>query len=263
MKRFYYGLFSGLRREILAGLPAGKTGINSKGDVTKYFDKHTESVIIRALKKHVKFRAEIISEELKKPLLINPGAKTGKHYIIIDPVDGSDNYLAGTHFAALAIAVFDDNLNPVHSFAGNYYSGDSMYADSRALYFNGKKIKRPFAKPPKELLLLAVSDTKPKKPAEFMALVNEFDIIRSFGATAGEMLYVVKGEAKAFVDIRGKLTLENFAPFFLAARHAGLKMTDEKGRPFTLKSLSMTKGYKLVFSHPAYLKKIVKHTARI
>jgi fructose-1,6-bisphosphatase/inositol monophosphatase family enzyme len=263
MKGIFETVFKKCRRLILAGMPATRVGINSKGDVTKYFDKRTENLIITELKKNIKFKAQIISEELRKPLLINPGAKTRMRHIIIDPVDGSDNYLAGTHFVALAIAVFDENLKPLYSFAGNYYSGDYVYADTKAMYFNGRKIKKPFIKPPKELLLLAITDTKAKKPFEFMSLINEFDIIRSFGATAGELLYVVKGEAKAFVDIRGKLTLENFAPFFLVAEHAGLKMTDEKGKRMKLTSLSMTRGYKLVFSQPAYLKKIIKHTARI
>jgi fructose-1,6-bisphosphatase/inositol monophosphatase family enzyme len=263
MKRFFLTLFSALRKKIIAGLPAGKMGINMKGDVTKYFDKYAENTIISALKKHAKFKAKIISEELKKPFIINPRAKTRMHYIIIDPVDGSDNYLAGTPFVAVAIAVFDEALEPVYSFAGNYYTGDNFFSDRHNLYFNGRKIKKPFIKPPKELLVLAVSDTKPKDPAEFMALVNEFDIVRSFGATAGEMLYVAKGEAKAFADLRGKLTLENFAPYFLAAGHLGLKMTDEKGRDMKLKSLSMTKGYKLVFAQPDYLKKIIKHARRV
>jgi fructose-1,6-bisphosphatase/inositol monophosphatase family enzyme len=263
MRVLFGQVFKKARHLILAGLPAGRVGINNKGDVTKFFDKRIENLIISQIRKHVKFRARIISEELQNPLLINPTARTALNYIVIDPVDGSDNYLAGTHFVALAIAVFDENLKPLYSFAGNYYTGDYVYADTKALYFNGKKIKKPFIKPPKELLLLAVSDTKAKKPSGFMSLINEFDIIRSFGATAGELLYVVKGEAKAFVDIRGKLTLENFAPFFLVAEHAGLKMTDEKGKSMKLTSLSMTRGYKLVFSQPEYLKKIIKRTARI
>jgi fructose-1,6-bisphosphatase/inositol monophosphatase family enzyme len=262
MKSFFRRLFNTLSARILAGMPAEKTGINAKGDVTKFFDKHTENLIISALKKNVEFRAQVISEELDKPLVINPRASTGMHYIIIDPVDGSDNYMAKTPFVAVAVAVFDEKLRPKYSFAGNYYTCDWVYADRQGVAFNGKRIRKPFLNPPKELLILAVSDTKPKKPSEFMALVNEFDIVRSFGATAGEMLYVVKGEAKAFADLRGKLTLENFAPYFLIAEKLGLKMTDENGSDMALKSLSMTKGYKLVFSQPEYLKKITRHTRK-
>ena len=263
MRRLFKSVFNKTRRLILKGMPATRVGKNAKGDITKYFDKHTENLIISELKRNIKFKAQIISEELKKPFLINPSAKTRMRYIIIDPVDGSDNYLAGTHFVAVAIAVFDAELKPVYSFAGNYYTGDCVYADAKALYFNDRKIRKPFIRPPKELLLLAVTDITAKRPAEFMSLVREFDIIRSFGATVGELLYVVKGEAKAFVDIRGKLTLENFAPFFLVARHAGIIMTDEKGRDIKLSSLSLTKEYKLVFSQPAFLKKILKHTGCI
>jgi fructose-1,6-bisphosphatase/inositol monophosphatase family enzyme len=283
MQRLFGSIYKKTRRLILHGMPATRIGINTKGDVTKYFDKHTENVIISELKKHVKFKARIISEELKKPIIINPDktdmrraqrVSTGRtrrtqcvstekpmHYIIIDPVDGSDNYLARVPFVAIAIAVFDEKLQPVYSLAGNYYTGDFIYADREAAYFNGRRIRKPFIKPPKDLLILTVSKTKTKKPEKFMELANKFNIVRSFGATAGEMLLVVKGEAKAFVDVRGSLTLENFAPYFLIAKHAGLRMTDENGREMKLKSLSMKKGYKMVFAQPAFLKKIVKLTA--
>ncbi len=260
MRKVFESIFRAAQSKILRGLPSRPIGKNQKGDIIKYFDKHIENLIISSLKKNIKFRAQIISEEIDKPFIMNPKAKTELYYIIIDPVDGSDNYLAGTHFAALAIAVFDENLEPVYSLAGNYYSGDYIYADKKAAYFNDKKFKKPFIGPARELLMLTVSKTKLKKPSNLLALINAFDIVRSFGATVGEMIYVAKGEAKAFVDIRGRLTLENFAPFFLIARHLGLKMTDEKGKDMKLKSLSMKKGYKMVFSQPKFLKKIIKYT---
>jgi fructose-1,6-bisphosphatase/inositol monophosphatase family enzyme len=263
MRGMFEAIFKKTRRLIISGLPAGRVGINTKGDVTKYFDKKVENEIIFEIKKHVKFRACIISEEIKNPFIINPHAKTGLHYIVIDPVDGSDNYLARVPFVATAIAVFDDKLRPVYSFVGNYYTGDFIYADKKAAFFNSKKFKGPFIRPPKDLLILTVSKTKTKNPAKFMALADKFDIVRSFGATAGEMLLVAKGEAKAFVDVRGSLTLENFAPYFLIARHAGLKMTDHTGRDIKLTSLSMKKGYKLIFARRSFLDKITAETRLI
>lgn len=263
MKGALEAIFKKTRRLILSGLPAGRIGINVKGDVTKYFDKKVENVIISEIKKHIRFRACIISEEIKNPFIINSRARTPLHYIVIDPVDGSDNYLARVPFVAVAIAVFDDRLQPVYSFAGNYYTGDSIYADRKAAFFNSKKFRGPFIRPPKELLVLTVSKTRTKKPGRFMALANKFDIVRSFGATAGEMLLVAKGEAKAFVDVRGTLTLENFAPYFLIARHAGLKMTDHTGKDLKPGSLSMKKGYKIVFSQKSFLNRIVSETRLI
>ncbi|HRU38505.1 MAG TPA: inositol monophosphatase family protein, partial [Candidatus Goldiibacteriota bacterium] len=240
-----------------------RVGVNPKGDVTKYFDSRINGLIIGKLRKKTPVNLRIVSEELSENPLITVRKCAPYYSIIIDPVDGSDNYMAKTPFVAMALAVFDDKLRPVCSFAGNYYTSDTMYADTKAVYFNGNRIKRPFRKPAKDLLLLSVSVTRPKYPKKFISVINEFDIVRSFGATAGEMLYVVKGEASAFVDMRGKLTLENFAPFFLAAKHLGLELTDEKGRAIELRSLSLTKGYKLVFAAPAALKKITRHSARL
>jgi myo-inositol-1(or 4)-monophosphatase len=72
--------------------------------------------------------------------------------------------------------------------------------------------------------------------------------IRALGATAGEMLLVARGDVDAFIDIRDKLTLENFAPFFLIAKHTDSILTDEKGQKIKINDLSLSKGYNIIFS---------------
>ena len=73
--------------------------------------------------------------------------------------------------------------------------------------------------------------------------------MRSLGATIGELILTIKGGAKTFIDIRNKLTPENFAPFFLIAGHTKACFTDEYGKPFRLKSKLLTDEYNVVFSN--------------
>jgi myo-inositol-1(or 4)-monophosphatase len=250
MKTVFSRIFKTLRKDVIKGLSSKKVGINSKGDITKYFDKFCETKIISILKKSG-IKAVVISEELKKPVIINPSMKSGQHYIIIDPVDGSDNYLSGVPFVCLGIAVFDSAMEPIYSLAGNYYTGDWFYADRKSLYLNGRKFNpAKAAKKPEDIIYFAFTDTVVNLDNEFREIfLHSSGKVRSLGATIGELMLVIKGGAKSLVDVRGKLTPENFAPFFLITRHTKACFTDERGNVLKLRSKLLTDEYNVVFSN--------------
>jgi myo-inositol-1(or 4)-monophosphatase len=244
-------IFFTVKKKVLRGLSSRKVGINSKGDITKYFDKYSENLIISMFRKGCGIKASIISEELDKPLLINNHLGGPMHYVIIDPVDGSDNYLSGVPFVCLGIAVFDENMEPVYSLAGNYYTGDYFYADRKKLLLNGRKFDAAkAAKDPADIYYFAFTDTTVGLDNRFRKVfLHSSGKVRSLGATIGELMLVIKGGSKCFIDIRGKLTPENFAPFFLIARHTKCVFTDARGNPFFLRSKLLTDGYDVVFSN--------------
>ena len=250
MRLILTGIFKALRKKILKGLPAHKTGVNNKGDVTKYFDSYSEGFIIKKLAKSG-LKATIISEELEKPVVINSKSASPMTYVIIDPVDGSDNYLSGVPFVCLGIAVFDENMEPLYSLAGNYYTGDFFYADRKKLLLNRKKFDaQKAAENPNDIIYFAFTDTAVNLSNEFRKIfLYESGKVRSLGATIGELILTIKGGAKSFVDIRNKLTPENFAPFFLIVKHTGACFTDEHGDIFRLKNKLLTDGYNVVFSN--------------
>lgn len=255
MFEILYNIFIDCRRHILNDLSKKEIKKNKKGDITKYFDKFIENLIISLLKKNCKLKAKILSEELGKTIEINENFPGNYNYIIIDPVDGSDNYVASIPFVCMGLSFFDDKKNPIYSFVGNYYSGDWIYADKKKILLN-KKCYEKKDNNNKKMLIFTFSKLKLK--ANVWNIFNDFDIIRSLGATIGEMILVTQGSAEAFVDIRGKLTLENFAPFFLISRHFGLKLTDERGNDIILNDYSITKKYKILFAKPKVLKKLLK-----
>ena len=252
-----YSIFSECRKYILRGLPKQGISKNKKGDVTKYFDKFIENKIISKLKIKCKLKAKLISEEQKNEIEINKNFSGDYNYIIIDPVDGSDNYSASIPFVCFGVAIFNNKKEPIYSFAGNYYSGDFIYADKNKILFNNKQKNLHHKQSFKKILIFTFSKSKIKNHIKFQRLINDFDLIRSLGATIGEMILVSKSIADAFVDVRGKLTFENFAPFFLIARHLDLKLTDEKGKDLSVNNFSLTKKYKIIFANSKVSKEIV------
>ena len=263
MRTVLESIYRGLRPRILHGISPRKVGVNNKGDVTKYFDRFSEKYIISALRKRSGIRATIISEELEKPLVINARLKTPMHYVIIDPVDGSDNYLSGVPFVCLGIAVFDERMEPLYSLAGNYYTGDCFYADRQKLLLNGKKFDANKAsKSPADIYYYAFTDTSVKMTEKFRKVfLLSSGKVRSLGATIGELILVIKGGSRCFIDIRGKLTPENFAPFFLIVKHTNAVFTDTSGREFRLRSKKLTDEYDVVFAnnrkqHRIFIKKL-------
>ncbi|MCX7698136.1 MAG: hypothetical protein N2114_01555 [Candidatus Goldbacteria bacterium] len=256
MFKVLYNIFIECRSYILKGLSAKTLIRNKKGDLTKYFDKFIENKIITELKNKCPLKAQIISEELSKSVKINKSKSGNYNYIIIDPVDGSDNYTIKIPFVCMGISIFDDKFNPIYSFVGNYYSCDWIYADENKIVFN-KKYKHNYDERNKKLLIFTFS--KLKLNMKMQNLLTKFDIIRSLGATIGEMMLVAMNRAEAFIDIRGKLTFENFAPFFLIAKHTSLKLVNEKGEEIKLKNFSLTKKYKIIFTNEKNLKSIIKN----
>jgi fructose-1,6-bisphosphatase/inositol monophosphatase family enzyme len=255
MEKLLSGIFFALRKSILKGLSPKAIGVNNKGDVTKYFDRYCEKFIIGKLRASG-LKAVIISEELPEPITINPQKKFPFYYCIIDPVDGSDNYLSGVPFVCLGIALFDENMEPVYSLAANYYTGDWFYADRKTLKLNGRKfIEKPVAKI-NGLIYFAFHNTSIKVDGVFNRLfLQGADKARSMGSTIGEIMTVIKGGAKSFIDIRDGLTPENFAPFFLIARHLRGAFTNEHGKEFKLRNLKLTETYNVIFSNTAEIHK--------
>ncbi len=265
MKKILTNVFKEICKRLLKGLSNQEIGKNAKGQTTKYFDKHTENHVISILKQKIKFKAFIISEESKERIVINENMGNKPYYIIIDPVDGSDNYANGIPFVSFGLAIFDYGLKPVYSFVGNYYTGDYIYSNKKRIFLNGGKFNKIIIKKQDrgKLLFLAVKNSKFKHKDRLFNFLGKFESVRCLGSTIGEIILVIKGKATAFMDYRNELTLENFAPFLLISKLGGCEISDENGNEIILKSLSMTKPYNIIISnnkaiHDEILEKLKK-----
>jgi len=240
MRQGLTALFRELSKSLGKGLSTKPVGENSKGQTTKYFDVFAEKKIISFLIEKFPFACRIISEEKQHPLYSNTESK--KNYtIIIDPVDGSDNYMNGVPFVCMGIAVFDPEGKPYMSFCGNYYSGEYFYADRKNFYSSFRINKKAC-----NSLLYTLSGIKAKQAEKLPGLIKSYSTVRSFGATIGELMLVMKGAYSAFADVREKLTLENFAPFFLAEKHGKIVLSGKNGMKIKFNDYSLSAGYSLL-----------------
>nr|MBP7793084.1 hypothetical protein [Candidatus Goldiibacteriota bacterium] len=142
MFKTLFNIFNECRRCVLKGLPDKAIKRNKKGDITKYFDKYVENLIISKLKEKCRLKAKILSEESDKITEINKEKQGNYNYVIIDPVDGSDNYSADIPFVCMGISIFNDRKQPFYSFVGNYFSGDWIYSAKKWLISNNDYLQR-------------------------------------------------------------------------------------------------------------------------
>jgi myo-inositol-1(or 4)-monophosphatase len=162
------------------------------GDFVSSADKRTEEILINELQKaHSEYG--IITEESG---IINKTNK--KNRWIIDPIDGTMNFLNGVPQFAISIGYEEDNeikcgviFNPIMNEMFCAEKGNGAYLNnSRIRVSNKKKIK--------DALLVTggpkgESKIKNKIFSEYINISNNVSNVRKFGSAALDMAYVACG----------------------------------------------------------------------
>ena len=168
--------------------------VSSKGpgDFVSSADKRTEKTIIDELQKaHPEYG--IISEETG---IINKS--NTKNRWIIDPIDGTMNFLNGVPQFAISIGYEEDNeikcgviFNPIM---------DEMFCAEKGngAYLNNSRIRVSNKKNLKDALLVTggpngASKIKDKIFSEYINVSNNVSNVRKFGSAALDMAYVACG----------------------------------------------------------------------
>ncbi len=162
---------------------------------TKVVDEIAEKAVINFLKKN-KFQAIIYTEEAKYVSIHDDP----KYSVILDPVDGSYNAIAGIPFYSISIAI-SKNLEPklgdveygiVYNLANEevfeFFEGKS--------YYNFKEIK-----PKKNFRDKTIAVVKIVKEEDFR-YIPIFDVVRTFGSIALELCYLVLDRLDAVINMK-------------------------------------------------------------
>ena len=162
------------------------------GDFVTSADKRTEKILIEELQK-VNADYGIVSEEAG---LINKS--NNKNKWIIDPIDGTMNFLNGVPQFAISIGYEEDQeikcgviFNPVTNEMFSAEKGNGAYLNnSRIRVSNKKKII--------DSLLVTggpkyASDIKDKIFSEYVEVSKNVSNVRKFGSAALDMAYVASG----------------------------------------------------------------------
>lgn len=200
---------------------------DDKSFVTKA-DREAEDAIIKVIKASFPEHA-IVAEESGEQ-------KTNSSYSwIIDPLDGTSNFLNGIPIFSVSIGVYK-NGEPLA--AAVYHPptrGMFAAAQRRGTFFNGKKVSVSKQEAMAGLVTFGTgrqTSDGAQFDALFSGLRSVFKSRRNLGSTALEMAYIARGGVEATVSI-GTETW-NHAAGALLVLEAGGKIMDFTGKPWKL-----------------------------
>jgi myo-inositol-1(or 4)-monophosphatase len=201
-------------------------GIGASGDKTLLADKKAEEELIRALDKVDGIR--LLSEEAGDKG--DPGSRV---VAVLDPLDGSANFERGIPFYCTSVAVVEGNSLKGVSFGmvRNLVNGDLYLARrGKGATKNGRRLRNQ--KPVSlsdSVVDIDMSRGAPQLVARLGPLVSAVRRQVHYGANALELCMLADGRIDAFVDLRGKMRVTDFAASYLIAREAGAIITDGEG----------------------------------
>ena len=210
-----------------------QVSIKGPADFVSKADKNSERIIVQSLTRD---RPEygIITEEAGE---INFAPKE-EPYFIIDPLDGTTNFLHGLGHFAISIG-FAEQDKLIAAMVHDPIRGEYFYAeDKKGAFLNGRKIKTAKRNIP-ELGLFATGIPFKKHDDEyrikFTRQLNRFmektSGVRRFGAASLDLAYIAAGRYDGYWE--NDLQVWDIAAGILLVREAGGVVTDFKGRSIT------------------------------
>ena len=233
-------LFKEIKAERYA--PGRKTaiGIGAAGDKTFPVDSLAEEIIVAGLKA-LKEPLTIISEEMGVIELNNGGPR-----VLIDPVDGSRNAVAGIPFYCTSIAFSNGNtLGDVSlSYIINLVNGDEFWAEKGSgAWLNGRRIHTQ-----EDDIFSIVSYEAPVPGNDIPAIIpllSQSRKARCLGATALDLAYLASGAVSVFVTPSLSRSFD-FAGGWLLVKEAGGVITDTSGAQIEKITLGLGKSSSLL-----------------
>jgi len=195
----------------------------ASGDKTYPIDRMAEDVIISELDSSG-LPCSIISEEYGFKEIRGGGKK-----VLIDPIDGSKNAIAGIPFYCTSIAVADgDTIGSVEiAYVVNLINGDEFWAErGSGAFMNGEKVS---TQRDDEFSLIAYEAQSPSQDiARILPLLSRSRKTRCLGATALDLSYLACGAVSVFVNPSLSRSFD-FAGGLLLVREAGGTVTNLEG----------------------------------
>ena len=215
-------------------------GTGAAGDKTFAIDILAEEIVVAGLKA-LQEPLTIVSEEMGLIELQGGGTR-----VVVDPIDGSKNAVAGIPFFCTSIAVSDgDILGKVRlSYVINLSNGDEFWAEAGSgAWLNGKRLRT------QDDELLSLVSYEAQVPAKdipaLMPLLSQARKTRCLGATALDLAYLASGASSIFVTPSLSRSFD-FAGGWLLAKEAGAIITDITGEDIENVPLDLKKSSSLL-----------------
>lgn len=207
-------------------------GLNAKGDRVKWFDLAADEAIHEFVEKQFPYPVRLWSEEGAPR---GPAGGESEFTMVVDPVDGSDNFSRGIAPAGVAIALIPSGL-PVSvatvqfALVGDLYTGSTLVATrGGGAYVDGRRIEsRPAVRLEEAIISCELNHFAIGSP--LASVLARAGGVRVFGCATRALTMVATGAVAAHLDLRDRLTPENFLAPSLIVTEAGGIVTDRKGR---------------------------------
>lgn len=201
-------------------------------EVVTKADTASNRYVVGQIRKHFPSH-DIISEEMEAKL-------NGSQYSwIIDPLDGTNNFLAGSPVFNVVIALAYKG-EPIVGVIYNPVTGDLYTARKDAgAFLNGKRISTSKIKELRDAKIIFCHGSGKNDPSTHRRI---YDILhprtngtRMFGSAGEEFGGVAHGGFGAFVFTSSTSGIWDYAAGALLVREAGGRVTDLKGKDWTMR----------------------------
>jgi len=213
-----------IRKEALQ-FDASKIEYKGLNDMVSYVDKTAEQKLVRNLEKLIP-DAGFITEE--KTI-----SREGKTYTwIIDPLDGTTNFIHGIPAYGISVALYEDGL-PVVGVVYELNRGEMFYSYKGGDAFMNKKQIKVSSNPdlPSSLLATGFPYYQFEKQVQYLKLLEEMmqksHGVRRIGAAAVDLVYTACGRFDAFFEYN--LQQWDFAAGCFIVQQAGGEVFDFSG----------------------------------
>ena len=198
-------------------------GVGAAGDKTFPIDKIAEDIIISELESS-RLPLSLISEEYGLKELSGGGRR-----VLIDPIDGSKNAIAGIPFYCTSLAIAEgDTIGSISiAYVVNLINGDEFLAEKgKGAFLNKERIS---TQKDDEFSLIAYEAQVPGRDIpRIIPLLSKAHKTRCLGATALDLAYLSQGAVSVLVNPSLSRSFD-FAGGWLLIKEAGGVFTDTKG----------------------------------
>ena len=205
--------------------------IGADGTPTDEIDKIAENAVLRYIAAN-DIRLNILSEEIG--FVDNGGDET----LILDPIDGSNNSIAGIPLYTISMAVGKDSLSSIHTgLVRNLVTGEEFTAEKgKGAFHNGKPIHVKETFDPKKSRM-AIHMGYGATPLAH-ALAKRVKSARTLGCSSLEMIYVAKGSIDGYLmdseNYERSIRIVDIAASTLILREAGGEVYTLEGTPLDM-----------------------------
>ncbi len=211
---------------------AGTGSKNAKGDDVKHFDLVANGAALNVLQE-LQLPVVVDSEESGRQEI---GSGTPRHRLVLDPVDGSDNWARGLPLSALSCAVLPVDA-PLHPDWVEAALVGPLEEDTPLIALKGGGAWRGAArletskvrKIAEAMISVELNHHSPSSGlARLMAAARG---VRSYGCASRAISLVAAGATDAHVDVRGRLTAESYLAAARLVIEAGGWVVGADGTP--------------------------------